>query len=294
MMKYRRTVTGLSIAALAACTPAMVVNPADEEAAVRARSAAYLAAFQARNLELITGFLTPDAVLAFPNSPLLTGPAQVRTSVAEFLAAQNLSTTWSPARITVAGSGDLATEMGTYELGFDGPAGRVTDRGNYTTAWRKVGADWMIASDFVTSSVPMPTPPEVNVSVTIDTSTAHEMLGAGDLNWQPFSPPGFPPGGSIAVVHGNPQGTGDYALRLRFPDGHRVPVHWHGMAEHVTVLAGEFNFAMSGAADAPTHPHGAGDFLYIPAHVPHQGFMRGETILQLHGIGPFTVNLGMP
>jgi ketosteroid isomerase-like protein len=281
---------------LGACAPAVMVNTADEEAAVRARAAAFLAAAQAKDLDRLAGFLAPNTVAAFSNTAPVSGAAQVRATWAEFLGLPGISISWRPTTVTVASSGDLATEVGTYELAFDGPSGRVNDTGSYTTVWQKVGGEWVVVNDMAASSVPLPAagPSTVNVSVTFDTSTAHEMLGAGAVNWQPFAVEGFPAGASMAVIHGNPAATGDYTLRLRFPNGYKVPVHWHSMAEHVTILSGVFNFAMSGDPTAATHPHGAGDFLYIPPRVPHLGTMQGETILQLHGMGPFTVNLGTP
>jgi ribosomal protein L16 Arg81 hydroxylase len=34
-----------------------------------------------------------------------------------------------------------------------------------------------------------------------------------------------------------------------------------------------------------------GDFLYIPAKMPHFGGAKGVTEIQLHGIGPFEIML---
>ncbi|HEY3257437.1 MAG TPA: hypothetical protein VGJ64_01165 [Gemmatimonadaceae bacterium] len=40
--------------------------------------------------------------------------------------------------------------------------------------------------------------------------------------------------------------------------------------------------------------YGPGDFLYLPARNPHYGGAKGVTIVQLHGMGPFAINLGTP
>ncbi len=37
-----------------------------------------------------------------------------------------------------------------------------------------------------------------------------------------------------------------------------------------------------------------GDFLYIPARMSHPGGAKGVTVVQLHGTGPFAINLGTP
>ncbi|MDQ6691084.1 MAG: hypothetical protein M3Z18_11300 [Gemmatimonadota bacterium] len=37
-----------------------------------------------------------------------------------------------------------------------------------------------------------------------------------------------------------------------------------------------------------------GDFIYVPARHPHYGGARQETVIQLHGEGPFQLFLGSP
>ena len=70
------------------------------------------------------------------------------------------------------------------------------------------------------------------------------------------------------------------------------PPHWHPMAENVTVLSGTFLLAMGERVDeSQLKSYGVGDFLYIPATHPHFGGVKGETVIQLHGEGPFTINL---
>jgi hypothetical protein len=38
----------------------------------------------------------------------------------------------------------------------------------------------------------------------------------------------------------------------------------------------------------------AGDFLFMPATKPHFGGVKGATVIQLHGQGPFVINLAKP
>jgi uncharacterized RmlC-like cupin family protein len=64
------------------------------------------------------------------------------------------------------------------------------------------------------------------------------------------------------------------------------------MTENLTVLSGTFQLAMGERVDnAQLKSYGAGDYLFIPAKHPHFGGVRGATIIQLHGEGPFTINL---
>lgn len=118
-------------------------------------------------------------------------------------------------------------------------------------------------------------------------------VSAASLTWTDANVPGFAPGMKLAVVNGNPE-TPDasYTLRLSFPDGYRFPPHWHPKAENLTVLSGTLLLAMGERADeSKIKAYAAGDYLHIAGQKPHFGGARGATVIQLHGQGPFTINL---
>lgn len=142
-------------AALMASCATVAVSPSAEEAAVRARSAAWNRAVAAKDLSAIMAIHSSSAVVMMPNSPAMTGSAAIRQGWEGMLGAPGLSLNWQPVKITVARSGDLATEVGTFTMSFNGPGGRVNDSGGYTTVWEKVNGSWMVASDIVTSSQPL-------------------------------------------------------------------------------------------------------------------------------------------
>lgn len=121
----------------------------------------------------------------------------------------------------------------------------------------------------------------------------HAMVTSDAVTYGPIEVPGFDPGMQIAVVHGDPNAeSGDYTLRLKFPDGYRFPAHYHPMAEHVTVLSGNMLLAMGDSGDpAATQSYTPGSFLYIPGEHPHYGGVEGETVVQLHGMNPFKIVL---
>jgi ketosteroid isomerase-like protein len=64
--------------------------------------------------------------------------------------------TFEPTRIAVAQAGDVAYDIGTYSLAFDGGQGPVRDRGKYVVVWRKVSGDWKVAADIFNSDGPVP------------------------------------------------------------------------------------------------------------------------------------------
>jgi quercetin dioxygenase-like cupin family protein len=196
----------------------------------------------------------------------------------------------TPASITISKSGDLATAVGTYRMSFTSLAGSVLDSGSYVNIYRKgTTGKWEIVQELVTSHSPAVQPPA------FDTDADMAMSGGSTLKWDDLKVTGFDPGAKIAVVHGDPSGTGDYTVRLTFPDGYRFPVHWHPKAEHLTVVSGSFLLGMGTKVDDKAlKTYAPGDFLYLPARNTHFGGAKGVTIVQLHGIGPFAINLGTP
>lgn len=141
-----------------------------------------------------------------------------------------------------------------------------------------------------TPAVRVETPMPVTAPAVVLEASDMEVRATAGLTWTDLVVPGFPSGAKIAVLHGNPGTSGDYTLRLQFPDGYEFPLHWHPNGEHLTVLTGSFHLGMEGAASVTDYA--PGDFLYIPGHHAHFGGARGMTVIQLHGNGPFAINIG--
>jgi hypothetical protein len=40
-------------------------------------------------------------------------------------------------------------------------------------------------------------------------------------------PPFLEPGAQVAILSGNPNAAGPFALRLKMPDGYKIMPHWH-------------------------------------------------------------------
>jgi hypothetical protein len=117
-------------------------------------------------------------------------------------------------------------------------------------------------------------------------------LKAAAITYGDINIPGFPPGLKSAVLHGDPTQPGPYTLRLRFPDGYVFPPHWHPMDEHVTVVSGTFYLGMGEKANPEAaQAYEPGDYLVAPARMAHFGGVKGETVVQLHGMGPFLINV---
>lgn len=110
------------------------------------------------------------------------------------------------------------------------------------------------------------------------------------IEWGPASPK-LPAGAQMAVIFGDPSKPGElYVFRAKLPDGYRVPPHTHPMDEHVTVIEGMMTLGFGERRDdAELRELPAGSYVTLPQGVPHFNRMRGETILQFHGIGPYDI-----
>ena len=112
--------------------------------------------------------------------------------------------------------------------------------------------------------------------------------------WKP-GPPSLPPGAKFAVVEGIPSEPGPFTMRLSLPNGYRIPAHSHPGIEHVTVMQGTFKVGMGDKFDASALTSlPAGTFAALQPGTRHFAQAQGETILQLHGVGPWSINYVNP
>lgn len=122
----------------------------------------------------------------------------------------------------------------------------------------------------------------------------HIMVRGDDIKWGP-APPGLPTDIEATVLMGDPSKAEPYVVRARMPDGCRIPPHWHPEAENVTVLKGTL---MVGRGEKfsvhDSEPLPAGSFMSMPKGMRHFAWAKGDTIVQVHGMGPFDITYVNP
>jgi Domain of unknown function (DUF4437) len=139
---------------------------------------------------------------------------------------------------------------------------------------------------------------------TTQTPQKHEMAGSakGEISLYPATeiqwkdgPPSLPAGAKFAVMEGDPTKEGLFTMRLSLPDGFKIPPHWHSKVEHITVISGTFNIGMGEKFDeTATKAMPAGTFGFWPPEMRHFAWAKGDTVLQLHGTGPWTITYVNP
>ena len=109
------------------------------------------------------------------------------------------------------------------------------------------------------------------------------------IEWKP-GPAAIPAGAKMAVLEGDPTKEGPFVVRFQFPDGYHIPPHTHPKTERVTVISGNLLLATGETLDRSSAKKlPAGSFGYWPAGMKHAGWSEGETVIQLHGIGPWQI-----
>lgn len=127
------------------------------------------------------------------------------------------------------------------------------------------------------------------------TNASHAIIALPDqVTWGP-APASLPPGAKAAVLEGNPSETGPFTMRVLLPNRYRIPPHFHTGVEHVTVMKGAFKVGMGEKFDdsaMTTLP--TGTFAALEPGTRHFAQSQGETIVQLHGVGPWGITYVNP
>jgi rhodanese-related sulfurtransferase len=121
-----------------------------------------------------------------------------------------------------------------------------------------------------------------------------ELFPPDDIKWS-AGPPSLPKGASIAVLEGDPTKEGPFVFRLKVPDGYRIPPHTHPKTERVTVISGTFHIGMGDKFDAKSaRAMPSGTYGHWASGMKHFVWVKGGTVVQFHGDGPWSINYVNP
>jgi hypothetical protein len=116
----------------------------------------------------------------------------------------------------------------------------------------------------------------------------HIMINAEDLEWSDVA--SMAPPAKISVIEGNLGKEQPFTFRLKLPAGYIVAPHIHPAYERVTVIQGVFHFAHGREFDRKTTmPLRTGGVAIMPPGDPMFGYTKVETIIQVHGTGPWGI-----
>lgn len=129
----------------------------------------------------------------------------------------------------------------------------------------------------------------LSVPASASEAHGHTMMKPDDLKWTDV--PSLPPGAKGALIEGPMSEAVPFTLRLRLPPNFQIPPHWHPGVERVTVLSGTFNMGAGERFDrSTTMALPASGIAIMQPKTPHFAWTKEETVVQLHGMGPWAVN----
>jgi hypothetical protein len=122
---------------------------------------------------------------------------------------------------------------------------------------------------------------------------AHKMVTPADLVWADV--PSLPAGAKVAVIEGPLNEAKPFTFRLKFPENYKIPPHSHPAIEHVTVISGTFHMGVGDKMDpSKTMPLSTGSAAIMQPQTTHFAWTNSETIIQVHGVGPWAINYVNP
>lgn len=116
----------------------------------------------------------------------------------------------------------------------------------------------------------------------------HMMIAPDALEWSDVASMDAP--AQIAVIEGDLSAEEPFTFRLKLPADYDIRPHVHPAYERVTVLSGTLHFAHGETfdRDATTELPQGGVAIMAPGE-PMYGYTEVDTIIQLHGTGPWGI-----
>jgi ketosteroid isomerase-like protein len=123
-------------------------NRSNDEALIRRIDALWSNAADDKDLEGAVHPYADDASMLPFGAPIATGTDAVRKTWAALMAKPGYSLTFEPTKIEVASAGDMAWEIGTFQLRLNDAQGQPMEiPGKYVVTWRKIGPTWKVEAD---------------------------------------------------------------------------------------------------------------------------------------------------
>lgn len=119
-------------------------------------------------------------------------------------------------------------------------------------------------------------------------------VNASEIKWG-AAPPVLPAGAKMALLAGDPAGTGFISIRLKLPAGYKIPPHWHPTDEHVTVISGTLALGMGDVIDPKkSKTLTAGGYGVAAANMHHFALSQKGAVVQVDMLGPFQITYVNP
>ena len=142
----------LTVCALAACAPKPADTAADE-AAMKAGTEAWIAAYTVGDVDKMVALYADDAIVMPPDAPAAVGHDAMRT----YLVADSAASKSAGIKLVLGASasgvsGDLGWHSGVFKI--VAAAGATVGTGKYCEVWHKANGKWLLIRDIWNSDAP--------------------------------------------------------------------------------------------------------------------------------------------
>lgn len=136
-----------------------------DEAGIAAANKKFMDYVAAKDAGGAASMYAEDGANFPPNAPKVEGRDNVRTMFEQLFAAPGFeSLTWRTDRLVFASSGDMAVDVGPYEMKMGGS----TDIGKTVVVWIKRDGEWKVLTDMFSSDAPATPPPPVAAPAAVE------------------------------------------------------------------------------------------------------------------------------
>jgi uncharacterized protein (TIGR02246 family) len=129
-------------------------NRAADESTIRTIDADWVKAIAGKDAQQSASYYADSGSLLAPSAPLATGKDAIQKTWAGLMATPGFALSFAPTKIEVSRSGDLAYEIGNYELTTNDKKGKAqTVKAKYVVVWGKQpDGGWKALADAPTTT----------------------------------------------------------------------------------------------------------------------------------------------
>jgi len=156
MMRFKNVLVVFGIWTLVGCAPTeREIDFEAEEQAIHQLNADWFAAEARRDMEATLSFMTSDVINQPEGAPTTVGIDATHTFYESFFEIPYVDLERLPRTVVVAASGDLAYDIGPFNVVFENESGRTKSPGKSMIVWRKLDGEWKaVAVSFSSDSPP--------------------------------------------------------------------------------------------------------------------------------------------
>ena len=152
MKKIDLVLATLFLVSLLLPTAALAAAQGTDESVIREIDAAWSDALGRRSLDEVASVYADHAVLLAPGQPIVRGKTAIREWFRVLFERPGYQASFVPTRITVAKSGDVAYETGTFRAqGRRDDGALLTSVGKHLVAWEKRDGKWLVTAESIST-----------------------------------------------------------------------------------------------------------------------------------------------